>query len=271
MGAACVEQVAAVLRAAARTVIVPMYRSLPESGVMEKAPGELVTVADRRAEEIISAELCRLLPGSVVVGEEGVDADPTILARLGQEGAVWLVDPIDGTRNFAAGCPPFGVMVALRRAGRTLASWILDPLTESLATARVGYGTYVDGVAVRTPDVALPATALRGAVMTRFLPPALASSARAGAERLGAVLPGQHCAAHEYREILLGRQQFVLFWRTLPWDHAPGVLLVQEAGGVARRLDGSRYDPADGRPGLLVAANEAIWHTVHATLVSPTP
>ena len=70
---------------------------------------------------------CALLPGSAVVGEEAVAADPAMLDRLRDGGAVWLVDPVDGTANFAAGRGPFAVMVALLRERRTAAGWILDP------------------------------------------------------------------------------------------------------------------------------------------------
>ena len=68
--------------------------------------------------------------------------------------------------------------------------------------------------------------------------------------------------------MLTGAQQFVLFWRTLPWDHAPGTLLVREAGGVARRFDGTDYHPADEGRGLLVAASEEVWDEVYAALLA---
>ena len=67
--------------------------------------------------------------------------------------------------------------------------------------------------------------------------------------------------------IVAGRQDFVAFWRTLPWDHAPGALLVREAGGVVRRFDGSDYAVGDDRAGLLAAANDDIWHTVRSALL----
>ncbi|MEV4630493.1 inositol monophosphatase family protein [Micromonospora sp. NPDC049523] len=261
-----IEEVGALLRAVAADVVLPLFGHLGRDDVSEKAPGELVTVADRRAELILAGELLKLLPGSVVVGEEGVAAEPALLDHLHGTTPVWLVDPIDGTANYAAGREPFAVMVALLEAGVIRASWILDPISDRLLTAEAGRGTYLDGVAVR-PAVDQPATALRGAVMTRFLPPAWRASVEAGAHRLGTVLPGQHCAGREYADIVTGVQQFALFWRTLPWDHAPGVMLLREAGGVARRLDGTPYDPADDRFGLLVAADERIWQTVRETLV----
>ncbi|HYN94387.1 MAG TPA: inositol monophosphatase family protein [Pilimelia sp.] len=262
-----IEQVGELLRHAARTAVLPMFGRLADGDVTEKAPGELVTVADRDAERVISAGLRDLLPGSAVVGEEAVADDPAVLDRLGDAGAVWLVDPVDGTANFAAGRGPFMIMVALLRDGQTTAAWILDPRADSLACARRGAGAYVDGVRVWAGDAARPATGLRGAVMARFLPAPLGAQVRDRAEGLGVVLPGQHCAGQEYPDVVRGVQDFVLFWKTLPWDHAPGALFTEEAGGVVRRLDGSPYDPTDQRPfGLLAAASPPVWGQVRDAL-----
>jgi fructose-1,6-bisphosphatase/inositol monophosphatase family enzyme len=266
-----IDEVGELVRQAARTVVLPMFRRLGDDDVDEKAPGEVVTVADREAEKILSAGLLRLLPGSAVVGEEAVADDPAVLDRLRGSGAVWLVDPIDGTANFAAGRTPFAVMVALLRDGAPVAGWILDVVPDRLAVAEAGSGAYLDGVRVTARGDAPALDALRGAVMGRFLPGPLRGRVRQASARLGAVLPGQHCAGHEYPDIVADVQQFALFWRTLPWDHAPGVLFVREAGGVARRFDGCDYDPTDDRTGLLVAANDEIWHQAHGVLLADTP
>ncbi|SCL13779.1 fructose-1,6-bisphosphatase [Micromonospora rhizosphaerae] len=261
------DDVCGLLREAAAKVVVPMFRRLDDAEISEKAPGEVVTVADREAEQMISAGLRRLRPGSVVVGEEGVADDPELLRHVRGAGDVWLVDPIDGTSNFAAGRRPFALMVALLTDGELVASWVFDPLAGNLAAGRVGKGACLDGEAVRTTGPAPALGTLRGTANTRFLPPDTRRAVEAGGERIRELLPGQHCAGREYLDILTGAQQFVLFWRTLPWDHAPGALLVREAGGVARRFDGSDYHPADDGQGLLVAANEAVWNEVRAALL----
>jgi fructose-1,6-bisphosphatase/inositol monophosphatase family enzyme len=245
-----------------------MFRHLSAGDVTEKAPGEVVTVADREAEEIIAAGLRDLLPESTVVGEEAVAADPALLERLADAGPVWLVDPVDGTANFAAGHGPFMMMVALLRGGVTQAAWILDPSADRLATARMGAGAYVDDVPVRADEAPRGAPGeLRGAVMAKFYPASLRDGIRGRARALGEVLPSQHCAGREYPDIVSGAQDFAVFWRTLPWDHAAGALFTEEAGGVVRRLDGSPYDPTDQRRrGLIAAANEAVWRQVRDTL-----
>ncbi len=260
------DEVAGLLRETADRVVLPLFRHLDTADVTEKAPGELVTVADRRAEEMITAGLRRLRPGSVVVGEEAVAADPGLLRQVRSAGDVWLVDPIDGTANFAAGRCPFALMVSLITDGEPAAAWVLDPLAGTLATARSGEGTYLDGRPLRLP-AAPPDGALRGAAMTKFLPPSARRTVEAGGARIGELLPGQHCAGREYLDLLTGRQQFVLFWRTLPWDHGPGTLLVRAAGGVARRFDGTDYHPTGTDHGLLVALNDQIWTQVHTALL----
>ncbi|HWG98443.1 MAG TPA: inositol monophosphatase family protein [Pilimelia sp.] len=267
------------LRATARTAVLPLFERLrrgdPDAlaGVAEKALGEVVTAADREAERLLDAGLRALLPGSEVVGEEAVADDPTVLDRLAAAGPVWLVDPVDGTANFAAGREPFMMMVALRRAGVTEAAWILDPRADRLAHARRGAGAYLDGVRVRAAAGAAPPTtgALRGAVLGRTLPEPLRAQLRQRASAFGALLPGWRCAGREYPDVVTGRQDFALFWRTLPWDHVPGALFAEEAGGMVRRLDGAAYDPTDRRAGLLCAASPAVWYAVRDALFGGAP
>ncbi|WP_433127427.1 inositol monophosphatase family protein [Micromonospora sp. CA-240977] len=263
------DDVGDLLREAADQVVLPLFRKLDDADVSEKAPGEVVTIADRRAEELLSAGLRRLRPGSKVVGEEGVADDPELLRHLRDAGDVWLVDPVDGTANFAAGRRPFALMVSLLTDGQPVAGWILDPLADTLAAGWADDGTVLNGRPVGGTIPVPPRGELRGAAMTRFLPPETRDRVRAGGRRIGELLPGQHCAGREYLDILTGEQQFTLFWRTLPWDHAPGTVLVRAAGGVARRFDGVDYHPTDDGRGLLVAVNEQVWTEVRDALLAP--
>src|SRR5262245_10187330 len=101
----------------------PRFRRLSAADVVEKAPGDLVTVADRAAEDALSSALVAMLPGSVVVGEEGVGVDRAALDALDGGAPVWVIDPIDGTHNFAADNPRFAMLIALCDRGELLASW----------------------------------------------------------------------------------------------------------------------------------------------------
>ena len=106
------------------------------------------------------------------------------------------------------------------------------------------------------------------AVLTRFLPQTLALSVRENSRRFSAILPGARCAGVDYPRVATGEQDFVLFWRLLPWDHAPGTLFLEETGGCVARFDGSPYRPADQSPGLLAARNREIWRMFQSSVSS---
>lgn len=260
------DQVSELIREVAATIVLPRFRHLATDEVHQKAPGDLVTIADQESERALTRGLTALLPGSAVVGEEAAAADPSIVGRVGDPGAVWIVDPVDGTNNFAAGKTPFALMVALVRDGEPVAAWILDPVADHLTLAEAGSGAYRDGVRVKTRTDDPRAAALRGVVARHYLPPELRAVATANVGAFGEVTNGKHCAGYEYPAVATDEQQFAMFWRILPWDHVPGSLIVREAGGVALHLDGTAYHPADSDRGLLVAANDDIWRTVRGNL-----
>jgi fructose-1,6-bisphosphatase/inositol monophosphatase family enzyme len=96
-------------------------------------------------------------------------------------------------------------------------------------------------------------------VLRRFLDAETAARVDANAVGFAELTTGRMCTGTEYPAIIEGEQDFALFTRTLPWDHAPPALILEEAGGIARRLDGSAYVSGDDRVGLLAAANQAAW------------
>ena len=252
-----VEGVGDVLRSVAASVVMPRFAALRPDDIVMKSPNEPVTIADREAEESIGRALLALLPGSRIVGEEACAADPALVEQLG-DGMVWLIDPIDGTANFAAGRAPFAMMVALLRNGETVGSWILDPLTDRLAMAERGGGAWIDGQRLCASTTERDLDSLVGIVSEAFLP----SQQHAMIDRLraavGETVPTLRCAGHEYPLVAIGGHDFALYWRTLAWDHAPGALLLTEAGGAVTHLDGSAYQPARPRQGLLLTHNPLI-------------
>lgn len=238
-----------------------------EANPKEKSSGEWVTDADRASEEFLEPALRSLIPGSLIVGEEAVSADPSVLDRLSSDGNVWLIDPLDGTSNFAQGRPPFALMVALIRQGRTVASWILDPIAKQLAISEKGSGSWINGEQVTVGEGSPELSDMRGAVLRRFLPKELEEHVAAVEGHFRDLSVGSKCAGFDYPSIANGSLDFALYWRTLPWDHAPGVLFLQEAGGHAIRPDGSEYLVADHlKSGLLVARNKETWSRVKSTL-----
>ncbi|MFN4088473.1 MAG: inositol monophosphatase family protein [Alphaproteobacteria bacterium] len=266
-GSDLVAAVATILREVGEAVVLPRFRRLAAGDIEEKGPGDLVTVADRDAERLLTARLPDLRAGSRVVGEEACAARPALLDTVG-DGRVWIVDPVDGTANFAAGREPFAMMVALLESGETVAAWIWEPATGRLCVAETGAGAEIDGRRVLTDPSPPAAQDLRGSVLTRYMPPEVGGPIERRLGGLAALTPAFYCAGAEYPAVLAGDRHFALFWRTLPWDHAPGTLILTEAGGRAARWDGTPYRPADPGRGLLVARNPAVWAAGHAALLA---
>jgi fructose-1,6-bisphosphatase/inositol monophosphatase family enzyme len=260
------DQVDELIREVAGTIVLPRFRRLESGQVEQKAPGDLVTVVDKESERALTAGLRRILPGSSVVGEEAVAADPGVVARVRDAGAVWVVDPLDGTNNYAAGKTPFTIMVALLRDGEPAASWILNVVADRMATAEVGSGAYIEDDRIKTRTDGPPPETMRGTLARHYFPDDLRREVNAHADAFVSVTNGHHCAGYEYPSVATDEQQFAMFWRILPWDHIPGALFLAEAGGVVRHIDGEPYRPADSERGLLIAPNDDVWHTVRDTL-----
>jgi fructose-1,6-bisphosphatase/inositol monophosphatase family enzyme len=244
------------MRRIGRDVLLPRFRNLDAAEIEEKAPDDYVTVVDRESERLLSAALTALLPGSHVVGEEAVAADPALVARVA-DGHAWIVDPLDGTGNYTEGKTPFAMMVALAENGIVQAGWILDPVTRRMCHAVRGGGAYVDNrrIAARGTGETLPV----GALATRYLPDDVRSDITARAKGRIMIADIPNCAGEQYPRLVLGTNDLALFWRTKPWDHAPGALFVEEAGGRVARPDGSGYRLGDERTGLLAAASPRLW------------
>ncbi len=250
------ERVAALIRTVAAEEIVPRYQSLGAEDVFEKRPGDLVTAADLAAEARLAEGLVAMAPGSSVVAEEMAHKDPGVLKRLAGDAPVWVIDPVDGTANFAAGKPDFAVIVAYVERGRTCAGWILDVLGDEMALAEEGSGAYSNGTRLHAASAA-PLPDMTGYVGARLRArPEIAA-------RLGPIRVSR-CSGRDHFDLARGTLHYALFRRAMPWDHAAGVLIHREAGGYSASEDGTPYRPA-GAPeqGLLLAPDRDAWETVH--------
>jgi fructose-1,6-bisphosphatase/inositol monophosphatase family enzyme len=249
-------EVAAVMREAAARAIMPRYQTLAAHEVNEKAADDMVTIADTEAEAILSEGLARLLPDAAIVGEEAAHADPAILGLLG-DSLCWIIDPLDGTNNFAAGKPPFGILVALAEAGETIGGWIWDPLRQRLCHAHRGHGAFIgEERLIARASGQRPAIA---AISLMFADQARREALKTHIAPHYTLVDIPRCAAEQYPRIALGENDLSIFERTLAWDHAPGVLFLNEAGGKAARPDGSAYRVDEDRTGLIGAASPALW------------
>lgn len=254
-----------VLRSAARRSVLPRFRQLDETDIEEKSLDDLVTIADKEAEAIIAQGLSALRPAARVVGEEACARNPTFLDDLDQ-GEVWIIDPIDGTGNYANGHSPFALMTALLARGEIVASAILDPVTDRLFLAEKGGGAWLNEERLMC-DQRPGAGAQVTGIISHFQRPSNMEDRVSALSDIGVQLvPTERCAGYEYPLVATGQHHFSLYWRTLVWDHAPGVLLLEEAGGKARHLDGSPYCPASPKGPILLAQNEAIWEQIASAI-----
>lgn len=240
----------------ARAVILPRFGHIAADDREEKSPGDWVTVADRESEALLDAGLRAIDPAARVIGEEAYASDPTLLDDIGA-GRLWLVDPLDGTNNFAAGRTPFGMIVALVEDGIVQHGWLYDPVADRLCHASRGVGAFVDDVRIsaagsgRTPPLV---------TFSRYWMPAdKAARLEQRAEGKLTLEEGLRCAAAQYPALVDGRCDAALYERIYPWDHAAGALFVEEAGGKVARLDGSPYRIDDRATGLLAATSPEVW------------
>lgn len=225
--------------------VVPRWRRLADADIVEKhGPHDLVTTADRRAEEALTERLPALLPGSVVVGEEAVAADPSLLQLLLGDAPVWVIDPVDGTSAFVRGDPGFSTLVSLVVGGVPVASWTYAPQLGMFATARRGKGAYLDGERLHTA---------RGREPLRLWisnPVFRDQEERAALDRLEAAgvetVPCVTSAGLAYLEVARGLADGVAFFWEAPWDHSAGLLLVSEAGGASLTPAGEPFRVAGG-------------------------
>jgi fructose-1,6-bisphosphatase/inositol monophosphatase family enzyme len=239
-------------------------RSCRVSGGSTRASSaaDLVTEADVNAERVITGAIAERYPGALIVGEEACEEDDGLLPRLGGAELAFVIDPVDGTFNFASGVPLFGVMLAVVVGGETVAGIIHDPVGGDFLVGTLGGGSRIvtkDGeeasVKVAQP---VPVSAMTGSVSWQFLAePERTRVAGNQAKCLSQI--GYRCAAHEYRLIASGHAHFAVFTKLMPWDHLAGVLIHQEAGGYAARLDGSPYKPSHLDGGLMIAPDRATW------------
>ncbi len=245
------------LRDAAEAAINPRFRALAVGEVHEKNPGDLVTDADREAEQLITAGLLGAYPDAVVLAEEAHSADPSLMDRYLSAEHAFTVDPVDGTKNFVHGSPDHAVMVSETVGGQAVRAWIWQPQYELAYVAERGAGAWCGARRLRR-EAALPP--LDGRTSRR----------KWVGESFGGLpalrLTWVSCGI-DYPKLVEGEADYIVYHWAAPWDHAPGTLLLREAGGAAGTLDGVAYQPRL-RPtrGLLAAADALTYETVRVTL-----
>jgi len=274
-------EVAEIIRGVSTRVIDPGFRRLSPDQIHEKAPGDLVTDLDRQAE----GELSRLLTsagGGIVVGEESVHDDASVLQELTTAELAWVIDPIDGTKNYVNGSTHHAVMVAEVQHGVTTRSWTWQPQLGHMWIAERGNGLVCDGEPVtsdrRRPD---PETIGPNAQLLDHPDPAQRVTADRQVVRAVTAYPhnrrtspsltwseAHSCCGVDYPLICLGEQEVACWFHIHPWDHLPGALMVTECGGVVRVAGGADYSArhTEQRGVIIAARDERSWRIAAQSL-----
>ena len=272
LNAAEMDWLAALLLDVGTAEIMPRFRNLGDGAVQQKtSAADLVTEADVSAERMITRALVERFPDAVVIGEEAVSDNPALLDGWSNtDRLAFVIDPIDGTFNFASGVAAFGVMLAVVSGGETIAGIIHDPVGRDWIMAQKGAGAIfrrLDGLEVPL-KVAEPAGSggpMIGAASWQYMTePERSRIARNQGLCLGSV--AYRCAAQEYRLLAGGHIHFALYNKLMPWDHLAGALITEEAGGHVRRFDGSAYRPEHLDGGVLAATDPDSWAMVREAL-----
>jgi len=255
------DDVLTLLKDVAEEVVNPRFRALGADDISEKRPGDLVTVADHEAEARITSALQRAYPDVLVLGEEATAEDATLLDRFRSCEHAFTVDPIDGTKNFVHGSPDHALMVAELRGGDVVRSWIWQPQHERAYVAERGAGAWGNGERLVRPPLG---PELRGVTSRRsWIGRALGT--------LKVLDLTWVCCGVDYPKLVEGAADYALYRRTKPWDHAPGSLLLAEAGGSVGTFDGSPYRPQSDVPNGLVSAADRATYDLVQSLVGALP
>lgn len=254
-----------IMRDVANTVLLPNYGKLNKNDLETKSDGTLCTKVDKEAEERLGYALRGLVANSIVIGEESVEKDPGLLKHLKRDGVrAWIVDPLDGTKNYADNIPHFGMIISYYENGMTQAGWIFDPISSRhgrMMSCAMDDVTRINGapVTLSQPKLDEPLTGFySGGLHQRDT-----SAAQYHAiEDLGHDIEDLRCSAFEYLAMAEGTHHFKGHPGCAPWDHAAGILALQKCGYHAALVNGDPCDPAIMDEGFLVAPSDQHWDEI---------
>lgn len=237
-------------------IILPRFGSLGSGDIEEKLPGDLVTVADRDAELALTDAFRAASSDVLIVGEEAAFTDPGRIDALPTAERAWVIDPIDGTRNFARGRADFAVIVAEVRRGETVRGWIWQPVHDRLYVAERGAGVTCNGEPLSPP----PSGTRRVPLGASYLPVPGEDQAEV---RL--VRSWGSCGI-DYPKLLTGEVDFLCYRSMFPWDHLAGGLMLAELGGRIATDTGQDYAAGVIGRRLLSATDPRMWQVARDAL-----
>ena len=249
-----------ILKEVSEKHILPYFKTLRDDQVQSKShKDDLVTIADQEAEENLTAILKNEFPDTLVIGEESVQDDPSLMNLFEtSDKPIWIIDPVDGTFNFRHGSKHFGIILALAQNNEAVEGWIYDILGGRMMRTQKGAGTTINDRSI-TLGQPKNVDAANGLISRKYF----AKTYQPELDRIENAIKSMDtygCAAHDYLSILEGQKDFVIYCKSKPWDHVAGVLAVNEAVGYGRLWSGDTYTPVDNKKeGLLIASSEQLW------------
>ncbi len=241
-----IDKIEQIIRQAAKDTILPYYKCLEDCDIDTKQhENDFVTIADKKSEEFISNELKKIYPEAIIIGEESVAQNPQLLEELKDGRLSFIIDPVDGTRNFKEGVDDFGVMVGCGYKGETIAGFIYLPMYDKIAICEKGSGVYINGKRQQIIENTDVVPNMVGKVWGKAH----------GLEKYIKKASENRCAAVSYIEFVENKLNFIcdMAHVAYPWDHMSGVLFTEEAGGYAQTVDGKDYDYREFKQTLIVA------------------
>ncbi len=253
------------------------FQKLNDSQIFYKNDGQnIVTQIDIDAEAALNKALSPLIPHAFFVGEESVAAQPDLLEKAMQSETVWLVDPLDGTRNFTNNVPVFSSMVTLIHQGKSIYSSLYDCEKRDMAVAILGMGaSYLkskDKISTQAPDnidikdiLGTYSKLIRHELTQQNTCIQLSDADHKYSDltidaRLDAMknISSLRCAGMDFLSLAQGKRHFSLYHNLHPWDHAAGKLLLEEAGGAYQHVRGyndkKAYYPLEHSKGFLAVS-----------------
>ncbi len=292
--------VSTLLRACINEVLLPRFRNLEQHHIHRKGTDSLVTEADFEAERFLEQGLHNILPNSITIGEEKIANDKKRLQELlltRNNLPVWLVDPLDGTRNFVKGSNIFCSMIALVRHQRVCASWIYAHSEQCILHARKKdangedaneedesneSNVFVDDTPLESP-LPVPVPPLSPSSPSSSAPPRDTVCERIAGriswtehplpydERRIERLPSVRCAGQDFVDLARGRTAFSYYNSLWPWDHAAGGFLLESTGGhLAETATGRPPSPFVRSAALLATTRGVDWEALQNMLKGRT-
>ena len=233
-----------------KEIILPKFKRLKDDDIKFKNDGSIVTTIDIKVENKLKIDLLKLLPDSLFVGEESFSHNNKIINKYKENKFCWTVDPIDGTSNFVKGEEKFAIMIALTFRDAIIQSWIYKPITEEFSFAQLGDGAFIDGLRILNKDECSIPNSI-GSISSKYWTENLDKKLN-GIKNQFNNINSYGCIGFEYIDIVKGFRNFTILSKLSPWDHLPGILLVQESGGHIKHFDESLYNLVSSYENLVV-------------------